>query len=193
MESEWAVIANIKPEAYGRATTPGTKHFVAGTKIWAVDWYWGVAGDAMRLLGRHRGSHHLILLTMQTERLTNWRAKVTYHPHVVAMLREHGAVRTQAECEALAAGWTKRLGSVPDLRDQIAHLDLALRLIRDDPRGQSLAEAAIAVLDETEPSGHSDLFVLADWLEDHGVALPFEKLCKTLKRRRDNAIPSGGE
>jgi hypothetical protein len=187
VESEWAVIANIKPEAYGKATTPGTKHFVAGTKVWAVDWYWGMGGEAVRVLGRHRGSHHLILLTMENERLTNWRAKVAYHPHVVAMLREHRAVRTQLQCEELATGWTKQLGSVPDLRGEIAQLDAALRSIRDEPRGRILAEAAIAVLDETEPSGRTDLFVLADWLEDRGVALPFEKLCKTLKRRRDNA------
>ena len=187
MDSEWAVIANVKPEAYGRATSPGTKHFVAGTKVWAVDWYWGMGGESLRVLGRHRRSPRLILLTMETDRLTNWRAKATYHPHVVAMLRAQRAVRTQAQCEQLAAGWAKRLGSIPDLRDQIAQLDAALRLIRDDPRGVALAEAAIAALDETEPSGRIDLFVLADWLEDHGVVVPFEKLCKTLKRRRDNA------
>ncbi|HEX7702598.1 MAG TPA: hypothetical protein VF403_17785, partial [Kofleriaceae bacterium] len=162
-------------------------HFVAGTKVWAVDWYWGVGGETVRVLGRHRRSPRLILLTMENNLLTNWRAKVAYHPHVVAMLRERRAVRTQAECERLAAGWTRHAPPMVDLRDQIAQLDLALRLIRDEPRGQVLAEAAIAVLDETEPSGRSDLFVLADWLEDHGVALPFEKLCKTLKRQRDNA------
>jgi hypothetical protein len=71
-------------------------------------------------------------------------------------------------------------------RDQIAHLDLALRLMRDDPRGQQLAAAATAVLDQTEPSANLELFVLLDWLEDHGASLRLAKLASTLKRRRDN-------
>jgi hypothetical protein len=121
---EWCVIANIKAEAFGRATSPGTKHFVAGTRIWAVAWYWGQGGENVRVLGR---------------------------------------------------------------RDQIAHLDLALRLMRDDPRGQQLAAAATAVLGQTEPSANLELFVLLDWLEDHGASLRLAKLAETLRRRRDNA------
>lgn len=183
---EWSVVANIKAEAFGRATSPGTKHFVAGTKIWAVDWYWGQGGESVRVLGRHRGSPRLILLTMASDHLTNWRAKLAYHPHVIEMLHEQRAVRSQVECEQLASGFAHRASPVPDLRDQIAHLDLALRLMRDDPRGQQLAAAATVVLDQTEPSANLELFVLLDWLEDHGASLRLAKLAATLKRRRDN-------
>ena len=183
---EWSVIANIKAEAFGRATSPGTKHFVAGTKIWAIDWYWGQGGESVRVLGRHRGSPRLIVLTMASDHLTNWRAKLTYHPHVIETLRAHGAVRSQADCEQLAAGFARRASPVADLRDQIAHLDLALRLMREDPRGQQLAAAATAVLGQTEPSANLDLFVLLDWLEDHGASLRLAKLAATLRRRRDN-------
>jgi hypothetical protein len=176
VDCEWTVIANVKAEAFGRATSPGTKHFVAGTKIWAVDWYWGQGGESVRVLGRHRGSPRLIVLTMPSDHLTNWRAKLAYHPHVIAMLREHHAVRSQADCDHLAAGFARRASPTADLRDQIAHLDLALRL----------AAAATAVLGQTEPSANLELFVLLDWLEDHGASLRLAKLAATLKRRRDN-------
>lgn len=186
MDGEWSVIANVKPEAFGRATSPGTKHFVAGTKVWAVDWYWGMGGERLRVIGRHRGSSQLILLTMRTDYLTNWRAKVTYHPHVVRLLREHRATRDQAECERLASYWTKS-PPIEDLAEQAATLARALHLLADDPLGQALARSATAIVDGTEPSSRAYLLVLSDWLEEQGAPLPLATLCTTLRRRRDNA------
>lgn len=102
------------------------------------------------------------------------------------MLREHGAIRDQAECERVVRCWTKS-PPVEGLAEQTRVLSRALRLLADDPLGKALAESATAILDETEPSARAHLLVLSDWLEEHGAPLPLATLCTTVKRRRDNA------
>src|SRR5689334_2485138 len=37
---QWCVVANVKAEAYGRATSPGTRHFSAGAKLWVLPSQW---------------------------------------------------------------------------------------------------------------------------------------------------------
>jgi hypothetical protein len=189
-DGEWCVVANVKPEAFGRATTPGTKVFVAGTKLWCVDWYWGMGGENVRVLGRHRGGSRLVLVTTRSDYLTNWRAKVAYHPHVVRMLREVRPPVAQEDCERTAAFFAGAHPAIPDLRDQTLRLALALQLISEDPHGRELAAAATAVLDATEPTVALAVVVLSEFLEARGARLSLEQLRATLRRRRDNGPKS---
>lgn len=186
-EGEWCVIANVKPEAFGRATSPGTKHFVAGTKVYCVDGYWGTGGERVRVLGRHRGGRELVLLATRTDYFTNWRAKLVFHPHVVRTLLRNRPPMDRETCEQMAAGWAEARPPIDNIRERAAPLAAALYWITYDPRGRELAAAATLVLDNPEPTNAPDVFVLGDWLEEHGTRIPLDQLCTTLRRRRDNA------
>ena len=186
-DGEWCVVANVKPEAFGRATSPGTRHFVAGTKVYCVDWYWGMGGESGRVLGRHRRSRRMVLLATRTDQFTNWRAKLVFHPYVIRVLRTHRTSISREKCEQIAAGWARYAPPIEDLHERAEILASALRLITDDPLGRELAAAATAVLGNPEPTTAADVFVLGDWLEERGARLDLDQLCTTLRRRRDNA------
>src|SRR5512138_3692439 len=146
-DGEWCVIANVKPEAFGRATSPGTKNFVAGAKVYCVDWYWGQGGEAVRVLGRHRGGRGLVMLVTRSEYFTNWRAKLVFHPHVIRMLRDHRGRSDRETCERTATGWAQQHPPIDDIQDRADTLAAALRLITDDPLGCELAAAATLLVD----------------------------------------------
>lgn len=182
-ESEWGIAANVRPEAFGRAKSPGTRHFTAGTLVWCLDVYWGMGGDTLRAIGRHRGSHRLVAIAMPSRYLTNFRAKVAYSPSVVRAIREHEALRDEAEARRLAAGFAERFPAVPDLRERAKQLAAALRALDDDPSARELAARATELLDAGMTP---ELEVLGDLLEDRGAGMPLDELAVILRRRRDN-------
>src|SRR5215203_3339373 len=107
----WCVVANVRPEAWGNATSPGTKHFRAGAIVWITRLRW----DRLDVIGRHRVSKRFITVIEETARLTNWRVKEAFHPTLLALLRREDHTWTQAECEAAAANLAKQHPSVVDL------------------------------------------------------------------------------
>jgi hypothetical protein len=86
----WCVVANVtRHQEFGelREVRLGTRHFSPGTKVYCLPAGWGDGYEDIRVLGRHRGRHRLCELVMPSKRLTNWRAKVVYHPHVVVLMQ----------------------------------------------------------------------------------------------------------
>lgn len=95
----WCVVANVAAEqVHGEAheVRQGTKHFSPNTKVYCHPAQWGDGYRDIMVIGRHRGSSRLCTLVMPAWRLSNWRAKVVYHPHVVSLM-EPGWERHEAE------------------------------------------------------------------------------------------------
>jgi hypothetical protein len=188
--SEWCVVANVKPEARGRATAAGTRHFAAGAKIWCLPPAWGDGYEHIRVIGRHRGSHRHISIIMASRYLTNWRAKVAYHPEVIRLLHEHGSWGSQEACERMAGSFGEVSPDPVELRREAARLNKLLHLLSSEPRGrdlESLAAAALAATEHLSPRPSlPELDVVSDWLEERGFAVPREELVKILERRRRN-------
>jgi hypothetical protein len=188
LEPLWSVVANVRPEAFGRATSPGTRHFVAGAKIFCVNWMWGMGFDTVVAIGRQRGSMQLIELLMRTAFLTNFRAKLVYKPAVLRKLRRspHFEVRSQEWCVEASANLNKWLTPTENLADRKDAFARALRLMRDDARGIALRDRALEVLEGKTSDDAMTVFVLCDFLEEHGIALSYDDVVTTLRRQRDN-------
>jgi hypothetical protein len=185
---EWCIVANVRPEPHGRATSPGTRHFVAGAKIYCVNWMWGTGVDTVVGIGRHRGGSQLIELLMETHNLTNFRTKHVHRPGVLNKLRRSMRFepRTQEWCENLAINLGKWFAPTPDLGERKELFEIALHLMATE-RGQTLRHSAMAALDGGSEEHVMNLFVLCDYLEQHGAALSYDDVVTTLKRQRDNA------
>ena len=86
-EPVWCVVANVVHERRfgpgGIVIHRGTKHFAPGAKVHVVDFHWGMAGERVTVVGRHRKSKRYITLTMRSAHLANWRAELSYSPHVI--------------------------------------------------------------------------------------------------------------
>ena len=118
-ESAWCVAANVVMEcAYGPGGLEkrrGTKHFAPGAKVYVYDFFWGVAGERVTVMGRHRGSHRFIQLSMRAKHLANWRAELVYSPTVAKVIRENavfgsldaGSDRARRRAEEIAARYMK--------------------------------------------------------------------------------------
>jgi hypothetical protein len=186
-EPPWGVVGNVRPEAYGNATSPGTKHFRAGALIWIADRHWH---DRVMMLGRHRGSLRWIEIRDERARLTNFRAKQAFHPWVAARLRQHPPI-AQAHCELYASHLNVAHAPMPDLSGEIERHRHAFALFEDDERGRRLYAHAMFALASWTPQQRTasrtpphEAQVLADWLEDRGVPIPLAELVRTLDRRR---------
>lgn len=91
-ESVWCVAANVVDShpmgLNGEQPKRGTKHFVPGAKVYLAGGHWGMGGEVVMVIGRHRGSPHYIALNMQSKNLTNWRATLLYRPFLLHKLRD---------------------------------------------------------------------------------------------------------
>lgn len=188
-EPVWCVVANVRAEAYGNATSVGTKHFKGGALLWILHAYWwdGLEGLRVSVIGRHRVSKRWTALVEQAERLTNWRAMPAYHPAVIARLRRwRDPWGPKEDCERAAHWLDVSHPAVPDLRGEIERRKLALSLLDGDPQGRTLDRLATAALGRwTQRQRQADRTpVLSDWLEDRGASVPLAELIRTLDRRR---------
>lgn len=87
----WCVVANVAPyQEYGeqREIRLGTRHFSPNTKVYCFPPGWGDGYEDIRVIGRHRGSARLATIIMPSRRLTNWRVKLVYQPHVLKMMAD---------------------------------------------------------------------------------------------------------
>ena len=91
--SAWCIVANVIRERHygpgGQETRRGTKRFAPGAKVYIVDFFWGMGGDNLTVVGRHRRSQRYITLSMQSNHLLNWRVELVYSPHVIEVLKLH--------------------------------------------------------------------------------------------------------
>jgi len=79
-EPAWCVAANVIMERdYGPGGVEkrrGTKHFAPGAKVFVYDFFWGMGGESVTVMGRHRKSHRFIQLSMRATHLAtgaqNW-------------------------------------------------------------------------------------------------------------------------
>lgn len=96
LKSQWCLIGNIvqeRPAGHGGLQIKrGTKHFAPGTKIYAFPVQWGDGYQRIIVVGRHLGSKAFVTMVINSEWVTNWRAKVVYNPEVLRRLQE-GACR----------------------------------------------------------------------------------------------------
>ncbi len=89
----WCIAANIVEERFygpsGTLSSRGTKHFPAGAKVHIINVYWGMAGESLTVVGRHRGSHRYVTMDLPTSCLTNLRIELVYSPHVISQITAH--------------------------------------------------------------------------------------------------------
>lgn len=89
--SQWCLVGNIvkgQPSDDDVGVSAGTKHFSAGTKIYAFPAQWGDGYERIIVVGRHRGSKGFVTMVVNSDLITNWRAKVVYNPEVLRRLQE---------------------------------------------------------------------------------------------------------
>ena len=90
----WCVTANVVLERRygpgGAEVRRGTKHFAPGAKVHVFEFFWGMGGEQVSVVGRHRKSKKYIALTMRAAHLANWRAELAYSPAVIRRLLEKG-------------------------------------------------------------------------------------------------------
>lgn len=103
----WAVKANVVDDRafgpLGLERKRGAKHLRAGAKVWAIDAFWGMGGEDVTVVGRHRGSLRYIKLVMPTHHLHGFQSQLVYSPTVIALINEHGIwPKDEANADALA-------------------------------------------------------------------------------------------
>ena len=93
----WCVVANVlfqRPYGPGGLETrPGTKHFVGGSKVYVVLFYWGMGAESVTVIGRHRKSKRYICIDMASKDLANWRVELVYSPYVIRQVWERGVTK----------------------------------------------------------------------------------------------------
>ncbi len=116
----WCVAANVLIErGYGPGGAEkrrGPKHFAPGAKVFVYEFFWGMGGESVTVIGRHRKSHRFIRLTMPAKHLANWRAELVYSPYVARQVREFGEFaglpadsgKARLRAEEIAASYIKQ-------------------------------------------------------------------------------------
>jgi hypothetical protein len=87
---QWCLVGNIVDERlFGESheVRLGTKHFSSGTKVYCLPAQWGDGYDKIIVIGRHRGSKQFKTMIINSEWVTNWRAKVVYDPEVLRRIK----------------------------------------------------------------------------------------------------------
>jgi hypothetical protein len=117
--SLWCLVGNIvEDRPYGEGglrTRRGTKHFAPGAKVYCLPTEWGdLCCENLMAIGRHRKSGRLVSLVVRKDWVTNWRAKVVYHPKVLCRIEE----ATMRNERGLPYLWTSK----EVVEDYVAHL-----------------------------------------------------------------------
>jgi len=94
VETAWCAVANVVMEReYGPGGVEkrsGTKHFPAGSKVYILRHFGGMGGERVTVVGRHRGSHRYVTMTISSKWLANWRTELVYSPHVIMLITTGG-------------------------------------------------------------------------------------------------------
>ncbi len=138
-EPIWCVVANVVNERLsGQEKIPrrGTKHFSPDTKVYCYPWHMGAGlGHHFLVYGQHRNSHRYVMMVMESDRLTNWRVKLIYSPHVIAAMSAYwdGSEKSKEYAEHIVAFMkAKEAGTLQEYILQWGYsLDYACRHRRD--------------------------------------------------------------
>lgn len=83
----WCLVANVvktrRTGPGGVEIRSGTKHFAPGAKVYVIAAYWGMGGETVTVVGRHRKARRFITIATKSKYLTNWRAALVYSPAVL--------------------------------------------------------------------------------------------------------------
>lgn len=105
LPSQWCLVGNIVHDRPygpgGQEVRRGTTHFAPGTKVYCLPAQWGDGYEHIIVIGRHRGSKSRVTMVINSDWVTNWRAKVVYEPTVLR--RIHAATN-----EPWRRNWTSR-------------------------------------------------------------------------------------
>lgn len=52
--------------------------------------FWGMGGERVTVIGRHRGSHRYVTMTIASKWLTNHRSTLVYSPHIIRLIKDLG-------------------------------------------------------------------------------------------------------
>jgi len=116
----WCVAANIILERScgpgGVEKRRGTKHFAPGAKVYVYDVFWGMGGQTVSVIGRHRRSKRFIQLHMASKNLANWRTELVYSPTVAKLIRkgyefgslDAGSDRARIRAEEIVEGFIRK-------------------------------------------------------------------------------------
>jgi hypothetical protein len=107
--SRWCLVGNIVEERPygegGKETKRGTKHFAPGAKVYCLTTEWGdLCCENLLAISRHRKSGRLITISIRTDWVTNWRAKLVYHTEVLRRIDE----ANQGSTRGLTYLWTSK-------------------------------------------------------------------------------------
>ncbi len=92
----WGVVGNVVEERLVGASgevRAGTKKLRPGAKVHFHSAFWGMGGEQITVVGRHRGSNRFVTTVLDHRHVTNWRAKVIYEPAVLRRLADGELLR----------------------------------------------------------------------------------------------------
>lgn len=124
----WCAVANMANVNEfgpgGAEKREGSRHFLPGTKIYVLSHFWGQAGEAATVVGRHRSSKKFITIVIASQWLANWRVELVYSPLIVRQLGESGeydpanpgSEKAKRRAEEIVAIWQERGAKVQDPR-----------------------------------------------------------------------------
>ena len=120
----WTLVANVlidRPVGPGGGETrSGTKHFAPGAKVYVIGGFWGMGGDSVSVVGRHRNTKRYFTIVMSSRHLANWRTELVYSPTVMNQIRRgplSGASATSGSerepLDAIAASFAANRSTQP--------------------------------------------------------------------------------
>jgi|CXWL01.1.fsa_nt_gi hypothetical protein len=96
----WCVAANVLAVRTfgpgGAEKRSGTKQFAPGAKVYVFDFFWGMGGDDVTVIGHQRRTKRYITLVMRAAHLANWRTELVYSPHAIKQILEYGEFSSYA-------------------------------------------------------------------------------------------------
>jgi hypothetical protein len=111
--NNWCLVGNIvEAHNFGveKKVLHGAKQFLPGTKVYCLPAQWGDGYEKAIVVGLARKSRRWITVVMNTDQITNWRAKVVYQQAVLRRLRTgFEGFRQQWKSQQEVEGWAKWL------------------------------------------------------------------------------------
>ena len=112
-DRDWCAVANIvavrKGGPEGTEIRNGTKHFAPNAKVYVVDYFWGMGGENVTVIGHHRKSRRLITIVIASKFLVRWRVAAIYNPAIARRIAKkpscNGVSRDKAKIQRLVDGW----------------------------------------------------------------------------------------
>lgn len=149
----WCAVANVvEDRPYGPGGVEirhGSRHFAPDAKVYLVMGYWGMGGENVTVVGRHRGSRRFVMLDIRSDYLRNWRTELAYSPFVTRALAAHGEYTCDGRQDPDSAG-AKRHANEIVASFTHCHAATGPRYV---PASGPLPDEAKAIMSERGPIG----------------------------------------